>query len=325
MAYIGKSPVIGNFVKLDAITAVNGQAAYTMQNGGSNFTDYESVNQFLVSLNGTIQAPTDSFTVSGSTLTFASNLSTGDVIDFIMVFGNSLSAGTPTDATVSTAKIVDDAVTAAKINDDIISGATELATEPADTDEFLVSDAGTLKRIDYSLIKGGGLVLLSSTDFSGSSSNVEISLDYSAHKNFLLVCSNIQGSSTSQGENCDVHLKRDGESSFNTGANDYGFGGTFHDTHTAINVNNADAMEVFRGREPSDDNMFVAQITGAGTTDTKTSFKVQYTQCDISHGGTTAQTIYGTADFDDRVVAIRFSFTAGTVTILKANLYGYGE
>ena len=36
--YIGKSPVIGNFVKLDAISVVNGQAAYTMQNGGSNFT-----------------------------------------------------------------------------------------------------------------------------------------------------------------------------------------------------------------------------------------------------------------------------------------------
>jgi hypothetical protein len=116
MAYIGKSPVIGNFVKLDAISVVNGQAAYTMQNGGSNFTDYESVNQFLVSLNGTIQAPTDSFTVSGSTLTFASNLSTGDVIDFIMVFGNSLSAGTPTDATVTTAKLADDAVTNAKLS-----------------------------------------------------------------------------------------------------------------------------------------------------------------------------------------------------------------
>ena len=49
-----------------------------------------------------------------------------------------------------------DSVTAAKINNDIISGSTELASEPADTDEFLVSDAGTLKRIDYSLIKGGG-------------------------------------------------------------------------------------------------------------------------------------------------------------------------
>ena len=159
MAYIGKSPALGNFVKLDAISVVNGQAAYTMQNGSVNFTDYSTVNQFLVSLNGTIQSPGSSFTVSSSTITFSSNLSTGDVIDFIIVFGNSLSAGTPTDATVSTAKIVDDAVTAAKINNDIISGSTELATEPADTDEFLVSDAGTLKRIDYSLIKGGGITM----------------------------------------------------------------------------------------------------------------------------------------------------------------------
>jgi hypothetical protein len=190
MAYIGKTPVIGNFVKLDAITAVNGQAAYTMQNGGSNFTDYESVNQFLVSLNGTIQAPTDSFTVSGSTLTFASNLSTGDVIDFIMVFGNSLSAGTPTDATVSTAKIVDDAVTAAKINNDIISGSTELASEPADTDEFLVSDAGTLKRIDYSLIKPSSdfVKLASSSNVNAASIdfNGYFSSDYSVYKVFVV-------------------------------------------------------------------------------------------------------------------------------------------
>jgi len=61
------------------------------------------------------------------------------------------------DANVTTAKIADDAITAAKINNDIISGTTALASEPADTDEFLVSDAGTLKRIDYSLIKGGGI------------------------------------------------------------------------------------------------------------------------------------------------------------------------
>ena len=105
MAYIGREPVIGNFVKLDAITAVNGQAAYTMQNGGVNFTSYDNVNQFLVSLNGVLQAPTDSFTVSGSTLTFASNLSTGDVIDFVLVLGNSLDIGTPSDNTVSLAKL----------------------------------------------------------------------------------------------------------------------------------------------------------------------------------------------------------------------------
>ena len=105
MAYIGKTPVLGNFVKLDAITVVNGQAAYTMQNGGVNFTSYDNVNQFLVSLNGILQSPTDSFTVSGSTLTFASNLSTGDVIDFVMVLGNTLDVGTPSDNTVSLAKL----------------------------------------------------------------------------------------------------------------------------------------------------------------------------------------------------------------------------
>jgi len=105
MAYIGKTPVLGNFVKLDAISVVNGQAAYTMQNGSVNFTSYDNVNQFLVSLNGILQSPTDSFTVSGSTLTFASNLSTGDVIDFVMVLGNTLDVGTPSDNTVTSAKL----------------------------------------------------------------------------------------------------------------------------------------------------------------------------------------------------------------------------
>jgi hypothetical protein len=180
MAYIGREPVTGNFVKLDSITVVNGQAAYTMNNGGSAFTAYDNVNQFLVSLNGILQAPTDSFTVSGSTLTFASNLATGDVIDFVIVLGDTLDIGTPSDNTV----------TAAKLNDDIISGSTELASEPADTDEFLVSDAGTLKRIDYSLIKGGGsFSKIANADYSSAVSTFTytncFTSDYSVYKFYM--------------------------------------------------------------------------------------------------------------------------------------------
>ena len=141
MAYIGKTPTVGNFQKCDAISVVNGQAAYTLQVGGSNVSP-ESPNHILVSLNGVIQAPTDSYTVSGATLTFASNLATGDSIDFVILLGNVLDLGTPSDNTV----------TAAKLNNDIISGTTALTSEPASTDELLVSDAGTLKRIDFSLI-----------------------------------------------------------------------------------------------------------------------------------------------------------------------------
>ena len=121
--YIGKQPAFGNFVKLDAISVVNGQAAYTMQSGSSNFTNYDNVNQFIVSLNGVIQAPTDSFTVSGSTITFASALSTGDVINFILVLGDVLSVGTPSDNTVSTAKIQNTAVNADKLATDAVQTA----------------------------------------------------------------------------------------------------------------------------------------------------------------------------------------------------------
>ena len=146
MAYIGKTPTVGNFQVCDAISVVNGQAAYTLQVGGVNVAP-ESANHMLVSLNGILQKPGSSFTISGSTMTFASNLATGDVIDFVQILGNVLDLGQPSD----------DTVTAAKLNDNVISGQTALTAEPDDTDEFLVSDAGTIKRIDYSLIKGGGI------------------------------------------------------------------------------------------------------------------------------------------------------------------------
>ncbi len=104
MAYIGKTPTIGNFQVCDAISVVNGQAAYTMQVGGVNVSP-ESANHMLVSLNGILQRSGSSFTVSGSTITFASNLVTGDVIDFIQILGNVLDLGVPSDNTVSLAKL----------------------------------------------------------------------------------------------------------------------------------------------------------------------------------------------------------------------------
>ena len=167
MSYIGRKPTIGNFQICDAISVVNGQAAYTMQVGGVNVSP-QSANHMIVSLNGTIQKPNSSFTVSGSTITFASNLATGDVIDFIQILGDVLDLGVPSDATVTAAKLGANSVTAAKLNNDMISGSTELASEPADTDEFLVSDAGTLKRIDYSLIEGGGLSMFRQWRISAS-------------------------------------------------------------------------------------------------------------------------------------------------------------
>ena len=74
-----------------------------MQVSSANVTP-ESANHMLVSLNGVLQKPNSSFTISGSTITFASNLATGDVIDFILLLGNVNDIGTPSDSTVTNAK-----------------------------------------------------------------------------------------------------------------------------------------------------------------------------------------------------------------------------
>ena len=63
----------------------------------------------------------------------------------------------PASAALTADDIADGIISNAKLAQDIISAETALGAEPADTDELLVSDAGTLKRMDYSHIKGGGI------------------------------------------------------------------------------------------------------------------------------------------------------------------------
>ena len=87
---------------------------------------------------------------------------------------------TPTAAPLTSSDVADGIITNAKLAQDIISGDTALGATPADTDEFLVSDAGTLKRVDYSYIKGGGIensqvwLLTSDQALTGSSSMADI-------------------------------------------------------------------------------------------------------------------------------------------------------
>jgi len=105
MAYIGKSPQVGNYVKLDAITT-SSTNTYNLTQDSVAFVP-ESALHMLVSLNGVIQSPLSSFSVSGSTITFlpsSGTLSSSDTIDFILVLGNTLDIGTPSDSTVTNAK-----------------------------------------------------------------------------------------------------------------------------------------------------------------------------------------------------------------------------
>ena len=137
MAYIGREPQIGNYQICDAISVVNGQAAYTMQVSSTNVIP-ESVNHMIVSLNGVIQKPGSSYTISSSTITFSSNLATGDSIDFIYLLGNVLDLGTPSDSTVTSAKLSGNLVTPGTLDvngQELILDADADTSITADTDD----------------------------------------------------------------------------------------------------------------------------------------------------------------------------------------------
>ena len=166
MAYIGAEPQIGNYQICDAISVVNGQAAYTMQVGSANVVP-ESANHMIVSLNGVIQKPGSSFTVSSSTITFSSNLATGDSIDFIILLGNVLDLGVPSDSTVTTAKLSGNLVTPGTLDvngQELILDADADTSITADTDDQIdIKVAGAddfrITANTFTALSGSGVVI----------------------------------------------------------------------------------------------------------------------------------------------------------------------
>jgi|8_EtaG_2_1085327.scaffolds.fasta_scaffold04751_4 hypothetical protein len=166
MAYIGAEPQIGNYQICDAISVVNGQAAYTMQVGSVNVVP-ESANHMIVSLNGVIQKPGSSFTVSSSTITFASNLATGDSIDFIYLLGNTLDLGVPSDSTVTSGKLSGNLVTPGTLDvngQELILDADADTSITADTDDQIdIKVAGAddfrITANTFTALSGSGVVI----------------------------------------------------------------------------------------------------------------------------------------------------------------------
>lgn len=204
MPYIGKSPVGGGFHKLDNLTA-SATATYALTLGGAAYYP-ETANQLLVSLNGVIQAPQDSFTVSGSNLVFDSALTASDSIDFVVALGDVLGVQGVTDGTVTTAKIANGAVTTAKIANNAVTDAK--------IDTMAASKlTGALPAIDGSALTGigGGAGSIVKTVYQELTSVVTItstswvdiglsaSITPSSASNYLLITPNVNINQTNSG------------------------------------------------------------------------------------------------------------------------------
>jgi hypothetical protein len=105
------------------------------------------------------------------------------------------------------------AIVASDLDPAVITGQTALAVAPADTDEFLISDAGVLKRLDASLVGGGGKVLqvltatdqtkrtTTSTSFVTASNTLSVDITPSATSSkVLIMISTVIGNDTEEAQ-----------------------------------------------------------------------------------------------------------------------------
>jgi hypothetical protein len=141
-----------NGTQAGVVPNTSGNSASVFLNGQGAFTTPPNYYVTTASFDDT----TGVLTISGN------NAAVGDTVDLdgrylinnqtITLSGDVSGSGTTSITTTITA----DAVEASMLNDNVISGQTgTLSTTPAGTDQLLISDGGTIKKINYSDLIGG--------------------------------------------------------------------------------------------------------------------------------------------------------------------------
>ena len=133
MPYIGNQPSesFTSFATQEFSTSAT--TSYTLDHAVTN------ENEIALFINNVRQQPGSgkAYTATGTALTLSAATASTDTM-YCVFLGRALQTVTP--ATNS--------ITAAMVSNDLISGKDALTSSAATTDEFLISDAGTLKRID---------------------------------------------------------------------------------------------------------------------------------------------------------------------------------
>ena len=140
MAYIGNQPAesFTSFATQEFSTSAT--TSYTLDHAVTN------ENEIALFVNNVRQQPGSgkAYTATGTALTLSAATASTDTM-YCVFLGRALQTVTP--ATNS--------ITAAMVGNDLISGKDALTDVPATTDELLISDAGTLKRLDFSVLSSG--------------------------------------------------------------------------------------------------------------------------------------------------------------------------
>ena len=103
MSYLGNSPQIGQYRKMDNLTFNGVTQTFAITISGVPFNPPTAF-AMMVSLNNVILNPDIDFSISGSTISFVTAPAALTPF-FGLMFGDTLYTGTPSDATVTNSKI----------------------------------------------------------------------------------------------------------------------------------------------------------------------------------------------------------------------------
>ena len=232
---------------------------------------------------------------------------------------------TPTAVPLTSSDIADDIINSTHIGDTAISGFSALETAPADTDEFLISDGGVLKRLDASLVGGSEThTKLITTTVSGSSvSSIDFNSTYitSTYTNYMLIFNLFPVNDGA------IPLMRfSASNTFNTGASAYGHA-FYGDGGTDANDNDRGSIEMGGGvgtatGEVASGHALVMGISTA-TMFTSMVHNTSNITTGAAHGYRVGGGCLNQAEVND---GIRIFFDSGNIEVgSKITLYGINQ
>ena len=116
MAYLGNSPQIGQYRKMDSLNFNGSTSTFNITVDGVAFTPPTAF-AMLISLNNVVKNPGVDFSISGATISFSSPPAALTPF-FGLIFGDTLYTGTPSDGTVTDSKIAIGTISYNKFSND---------------------------------------------------------------------------------------------------------------------------------------------------------------------------------------------------------------
>ncbi len=308
MGYIGNQPTEAFTTFATQTFSTSATSSYTLDHAVTN------ENEIALFINNVRQQPGSgkAYTATGTALTLSANTASTDTM-YCVFLGRALQTVNPPANSVGSSQIAAE----------MITGTTALTSEPADTDEFLLSDAGTLKRIDYSLIKGSSThtLLTTNTITSGVSTTDFTSSIDSTYKIYMFDIINLHPQTDAQ----ELRVRFSQSSSFVTASTyDYTFtrmdGGVDHTSPREQNANNITIVNNFDGASDSCLSGRLFLYDPAGTTfEKQISFHTAYTNDGDQVGSTVGS---GRLDSTTAVDGVQFFMGSGNIDSAVIKMYG---